>query len=171
MSNLHPLIADLKQSMDALIIDHPELADDPILRADMLTAETRLEDVVAMLDEEIMLRESRAEGIRATIARLVEPLKQQVSRLEIGAGAARAQLQTLMERANLTRLKTPIATLTIAYRKAIPVIEDESLLPDECCKLVKTPDKKIIKQWVDAGNVPSGVSIGNGSSVLTIKRT
>ena len=85
------------------------------------------------------------------------------------AHAMRKLIAGVMERASITKFVLPEATLSIAFRKPAPVIADETKLPDECLKVVKRPDMAVIKAWVEAGNMPEGVVMSNGSHSLTIR--
>jgi hypothetical protein len=81
----------------------------------------------------------------------------------------RLLIQNLMDRAGQAKITLPEATLSITHRKPSPIISDEAALPDECVELVRKPVMATIKAWVDAGNMPDGVTMSNGSTSLTIR--
>ena len=163
--NMRFEVESLRQSIDALLVTYPELAEDEQLRADTFEGETDIEKVlsrlVGMASDAAMMQE--AIKLRAT------DLAARNARYERQEDAYRSLILTIMERADLKKFTLPEATLSISNRKPAPFVADETALPDECLKVVKKPDMAIIKAWTEAGNMPSGVAMSNGSTSLMIR--
>lgn len=162
MSNAYLDTRELQQQIDALLIAHPELQEDDMLRADMLEGATDMDDVLALL----VSLAADADGMAGAIKARSEALSMRKARFERRADAMRVLIQKIMERANLTSKQLPEATLSISFRKPAPIVTDEAALPDEFCKFKRSPDLAKIKE---AGTLPPGCSMSNGKNVLTVR--
>jgi hypothetical protein len=165
--NIHPnIIADLKVSIDALLAQYPELSDDAVLRADMFEAQTNTLDILNQLVE----MEGDAATMEAAIDLRKKALDARGARYERRKMAMRSLIQSIMERTELKKIILPEATLSSSFRKPSPVILNDEALTDDLCKFVRMPDMDKIKAVIADGVLPAGVSMGNGRSVLTIRR-
>lgn len=162
MSNIHFDTVQLRQQIDALLIQYPELREDEVLRMDMLEAETDLNAVL----EKLLAMASAAGTIADAIKLRSDALSARKARFERREEAMRSLIQTLMERAELKSLTLPEATLSLSFRKPSPIVIDEAALPDEFCKFKRTADMAKIKE---AGALPPGCSMSNGRNVLTVR--
>jgi hypothetical protein len=159
-------IAQLTATIDALLVRYPELTgEDETLRADMLEGST---DIVEVFGRILVQMREAAIGM-AGIDKIMSELNERGKRFARKHDALRELIAKIMEHAGLTKFVMPEATLSISFRKGSPIITDETALPEECWRVKREPDKAMIKRWVDAGNVPDGVAISNGSSVLTVR--
>jgi hypothetical protein len=80
----------------------------------------------------------------------------------------RSLMQRVMESAGKKKLTLPEATLSLAIRAPEPIVTDETLLPEECFKVVRKLDKTAIKSLCKDGIIPDGVTMSNGSVGLRI---
>lgn len=165
MTNLHAEIKELSTAIQALFVQFPELEADEILRADTFEAETDINGVMKKLLDKLDYAACMITGI----ADRASQLNARKARFERHVDGLRSLIQSIMERASLTKLALPEATLSISFRKPAPIIIDEPALPDECVKLIRRPDHAVIKSWIEAGNIPAGVSMSNGKNVLSIR--
>jgi hypothetical protein len=64
------------------------------------------------------------------------------------------------------------ADFTASIRAVPPRVEidDETLLPDDLCKMVRQPDKAAIKEALAKGHV-AGARMTNGGETLSIRKT
>jgi hypothetical protein len=164
MSNPRLDIATLERDIANLLVQYPELECDDVLRADMYEG-LGLHDVLA----DILDKEREAKAMVGALKERIDDLTARKARHERRQEAMRQVIQHLMERANLPKVTLPEATLSITHRKPSPIISDEAALPDECVEMVRKPVMATIKAWVDAGNMPDGVTMSNGSTSLTIR--
>lgn len=155
-------IAQLSQAIDAILIQFPELAQDELLRADMLEAETDLHDVLAKL----VGLSNDAAAMALAIKMRSGDLSERKARYERQEEGLRSLIQTIMERADLPKVTLPEATLSVSYRKPSPLVVDEAALPDEFCKIKRLPDMAKIKE---AGTLPPGCTMSNGKNFLTVR--
>lgn len=162
MSNIYLDSIELRQQIDALLIQFPELQEDEVLRADTFEAETNIDAVLARLISMAGEAGSMVEAIKIR----AQALSDRKGRFERREEAMRSLIQKIMERAELTKKQLPEATLSISFRKPAPIVIDETQLPDEFCKFKRSPDLTKIKE---AGTLPPGCSMSNGKNVLTVR--
>ena len=158
-------IATLERDIANLLVTYPELAEDDVLRADMFEGQTNLHDVLAACVD----REREAKAMAGAVKERISDLSARKARYERQQDAWRDLIQKIMDHAGQAKITLPEATLSISHRKPSPIISDEAALPDECVELVRKPVMATIKAWVDAGNMPDGVTMSNGSTSLTIR--
>lgn len=155
-------IAQVASAIEALRVSYPEIAEDDILRADMIEGETDLYAVLAKLVDLANDAGAMAEAIKIRKADL-DARKARYDRQEEGL---RSLIQNLMEKADLSKVALPEATLSLSFRKPAPIVTDEAALPDEFCKFKRSPDMAKIKE---AATLPAGCVMSNGKTVLTVR--
>ncbi len=166
MNYIHSDVFNLKNAIDALLVQFPELVTDEILRADTFEAETDIQDILEKLVE---LAED-ARWLAAAIDLRMKELSARGARYSRREEAMRLLIQSVMERADLKKVTLAEATLSVSHRKSTPVILNDEALPDELCKFKRVPDMKKITEAIANGEMPAGVSLSNGRSILTIRR-
>ena len=159
--NAQSLIAEIAALKHAF----PELEDDADLLATTLEGETNLHDVLAACVD----REREAKAMAGAVKERISDLSARKARYERQQDAWRDLIQKLMDHAGQAKITLPEATLSISHRKPSPIIVNEALLPEECCDLVRVPNKATIKVWCGNDNIPDGVTMSNGSSSVTIR--
>jgi len=157
-------LAELHASIDALLAAYPELADDETLRADMFEAETSLYEAL----EIVVGKAQEARTMKDAIGLRQDALAERKARYERQEEAFRSLIQSLMEKADLTKIVLPEATLSVSMRAPSPIVEDADALPDHCVRLKRSPDMEAIKKALKSGDVP-GVRMSNGKAVLSIR--
>lgn len=155
----------LRQSIDALLVTYPELAEDEQLRMDVLEGETNIDAVLSRLVDAA----GDAAAMQDAIGIRIAALQARKARYERQEEVCRSLISTVMDRASISKFTLPEATLSVSWRKPAPFVTDEAALPEECLKVVKKPDMARIKAWVEAGNMPEGIAMSNGKAVLTIR--
>lgn len=162
---LDPLV--IQQQIANLVLQFPDLAEDEVLRADMLEAETDTFDFLDMVIRGIEDARALAEGV----AGRVEELQSRKSRFERREEALRALASKVMSAADIKKAERPLATLSIRNGAAKVVIHDEAALPSDCIKTVTTtsPDKTAIKDKLGAGQDVPGAYMSNAEPSLTIR--
>jgi hypothetical protein len=157
-------IAQLKMQIGLMMDRHPELAEDEDLRADMLEGSTNLHEIM----ERLLSEEREADG-------LVEATKARIDKLATRRASFRNRQQSLrdvmmsiMQLADLRKLKFPEATISISRRGPAVQIIDESLIPDTLCKIKREVSKTAIKEALAAGFSVPGATLDNGSETIRI---
>lgn len=158
----------LRLEIENLIRAFPEIAEDEILRADMLEGSTNLIDVLTDLiriDED-----ARAfrDGTKEQQARLKERAERFDRRIEF----TRALMMTILNAANLRKCELPEATVYL--RNNAPSLmgtPDVDKLPDDLVKIERKADRIKIKEALQAGRAIEGLALSNSppSVVVTVK--
>lgn len=161
-NNIYLDTRELRQQIDALLIERPELIEDDILRADMIEGATSMHDVLGLL----VGLAADADGMANAIKGRAEALALRKARFERRSDAMRSLIQKVMERAELNKVQLPEATLSISFRKPSPIVTDDAALPDEFCKFKRSPDMGKIRE---TETLPPGCSMSNGRNVLSIR--
>lgn len=163
-------ISQLKATIESLIAAYPELAEDEILRADMINGETDILGVVSELIE----KTANASAMQEALAIRQKEISARKSRFATQEEALRRLVSQIMETANLKSLKLPEATLSMTYRQPRLIVTDETLL-DEQFKIIVTtlkPNMDALKEeHAKSGITPRGTTLTNGSSTLTIRKS
>jgi len=158
----------LRLEIQNLIIRFPEIAEDEILRADMLDGETSISDVMTDL---IRMGEDARAMQNATKEQL-ERLKERGERFGRRLEFTRSLMLAILSSANLRKLELPEATVYLRNNPQQIIGEpDAAKLPDDLCKIERKPDKAKIKEALKAGQSLDGLFLSNSqpSIVVTVK--
>lgn len=150
---------------DKLIATYGEDAD---LIRDMVEGETSLHEAIGKAALELAAVEGEIEGVKIAKTKLDERLERHLKRAE----GIRDAIQTAMETAELTSLKTPAATLSMRASPPRVKIADLALIPT--CLMVQpppSPDKRAIGAALKAGEVIPGASLSNQPPALSVRFT
>lgn len=158
----------LRIAIEALIRQYPEIAEDEVLRADMLEAETPLDEVLTGL----IRMEEDARALREGTKEQLERLKARADRFTQRVEASRTLMMALLSAADLRKRELPEGTIYLRNNpQQIIGQPDASTLPDDLVKVERKPDKVAIKEALKAGRVIEGLQLSNAppSVVVTIK--
>lgn len=158
----------LRIEIESLIRQFPEIAEDEILRADMLDGETSISDVLTSL---VRMGED-ARAMRDGTKERLEELKARGERFTRRIDFARALIFKILEAANLRKMEMPEATVYLRNNPPQLVGDpDGDKLPDELVKITRAPDKKKIKEALQNGVTLEGLSLSNSppSVVVTVR--
>lgn len=154
------------QQLKARLLQLPN-ADDDLVR-DMIEGETKLHEAIAAVVKELACVEAEAEGM----ATAQKALLMRRQRHEARAEALRLALTEAMEMAELTSMKTPIASLSL--RPAPPRVEiiDPAAIPAEyMVQPAPVPDKSAIRSDLKDGKAVPGCTLSNQPVTLSVRFT
>lgn len=151
----------LRRFGDALIDDDQALLDTLEGISDF---DQQVLAVLRSADDDDML----IDGIEA---RVIE-LNARALRLEARVEQKQAAILDAMQGAAVKKIESPDATLSCRWNPPGVVITDEAALPPEFVrsKITTSPDKKAIKEALDAHKEVKGAILGNGSVSLVVRR-
>lgn len=158
----------LRAEIERLIRDYPEIAEDEVLRADMLDGETAISDVLTAL---IRMSED-AKAMQGATKQRQDDLKARAERFGRRMEFARALMLSILDAANLRKIELPEATVFLRNNAQQIVGEpDADTLPDDLVKVVRYPDRTKIKDALKAGRELPGLQLSNSppSVVVTVK--
>lgn len=162
---MHPShIEELRRQIEELRRNLPEIDADEDLRADMLEGCTDYKEVIEKLVYIEQLTDTQIESTELHINKI----QKRRLRLKDKRAGIRDIIMSLMQSANLRKVELASATVTIAKIGRSVQILDETLIPDELCRIKKEPDKIAIKDALFAGEPVPGATLNNGSETLRI---
>jgi hypothetical protein len=155
----------IRQEISNLLLVYPELAEDEILRADMVEGQTKAHDFLRTLEDK--RRETRILilGMKA----IVDELRERVARIERREEGLRGAMRKVLETANLKKVELPGATLTLRLGPPHVIITDEAVLPEYYWRVKREPNKTLIGAALKAGTTVLGAHLSNAEPVLTIR--
>jgi hypothetical protein len=157
----------IKQQIHNLLLQYPELAEDEVLREDMLAGSTDLNEALAVLLDRMRDSESMASAITDRIKTMQDRRK----RIEDRQVSLRNVIFSLMQAADLPKVELPEATLYLRTNPPSAVITDESKLPDSVyeTKQVRTLSKARVLQLLKVGETVDGAMLDNGGVSLVVR--
>jgi hypothetical protein len=160
---LDPLV--IKQQIESLLAKYPELADDDVLRADMLEGSTDMVEFMRRLE----VARQHAKATAEAIATLTDTWKQRAERFDKRCEAIREMMFKLLQAAHLKKLELPEATLSVKVGVPKVLVTDEDKLPDEFCRMKREPDRNKIKAALAEFHAVPGATLSNAEDTLAIR--
>jgi hypothetical protein len=155
----------IRQQIANLLVSCPELAEDEILRADMIEGETEAFDFLSMIVRKI----GETKALAAGTDEYVKELRERSARLDRRVEGLRTLATRIMDTAQIKKAELPEATLSLRNVPPKLVVDDPENLPDIACKFVRKPDMDKIKELWTAEPFIAGVHMDNGGQSLTIR--
>jgi hypothetical protein len=165
MSMKHLDAGTIRAQINALLLAHPEIADDEILLADSLEGQTDLFEFL----REIERKRRTASTLAEAVAIEIKDLRERRDRFMRRDEALRAMLFNVLQWAELKKAELPEATISIRTGSQKVIIEDENTIPDEYCRIIREPDKVKIKAALSEFKSVAGASLSNAEPVLAIR--
>ncbi|MBR0741194.1 siphovirus Gp157 family protein [Bradyrhizobium liaoningense] len=155
----------LRQQIERLVRDYPEIAEDELLRADMLDGETEIAEVLTSL---IRMGED-ARAMRDATKDQQANLKARADRFERRVEFTRALMLSILSAAELRKVELPEATVYLRHNpQQLVGHPDADKLPDDLVKVERKPDRAKIKEALKAGRVIEGMTLSNAAPSLTV---
>ena len=162
---MNPEAVKLEHEIRLMLLAHPELAEDEILRANMLEGETDLHKALSTFVRLIGEAQGNIDGLAA----YVTTLQSRATRFERRIEAIRGLIFKLMTIADLKKVPLPEATISVRNGTRFVVITDETKIPEEFIRVRREPNKSAIKEAIDQGKFVEGAELSNGAPGLTIR--
>ncbi len=157
-------VANLEAEIHALFGSYPELADDEELRRDCIEGET---DAFSVLTRLVAI-ERDADSMARAVAHRIGELQARRQRFDKRKDAMRTLMLRVMRAAGIQKAPLVEATVSVAKGRDSVEIVDENALPKWALKVVKSPDKGLIKEALDAGKKVKGAAIKTGEPTLRV---
>jgi hypothetical protein len=166
MSRVGPLeLKAMQDTISELLLAFPELAEDEVLRSDMIEAETPAFDFLSKIVRNI----GAAEALQYATAAYIKELQARKDRFERREYALRGFLLKVLHSAQLSKAELPEATVTIRAGTPKVVIVNEDELPQEYLRVKYEPDKTRIKEALMLKQEVPGATLSNAEPVVAIK--
>jgi len=144
-----------------------EFVDDAELLHDTISGETNFFEIMNRIYQ---LKAEAEEAVIGIKSREVD-LKARRERLERKSDALKGMMLSLMKTSQQSKVELVEATLSVRKGSTSVEIIDPNDLPSQLCRVVFQPDKKAIKEHIEAGEDVPGARLVVGDEGLTIKRT
>ena len=156
----------LKRDIRAMLAEHPVLAEDEQLRADMLDAELDFPEAI----ERIVKRLRKREAYAAANDALVSQYDAEAGRHRAAALGQRRPILTLLEAAQIARVRLPNIGGLVSLAQSQPkvIITDEAAIPGELMRVTREPNKKAIGERLKAGEAIPGACLSNAEPYVRI---
>lgn len=155
----------VKAEIAKLIEANPDLADDDLLRADMIDGETSAHRII----ERALEQRRDAETMASAIKERERDLAARRARYERKSEAMKALMQSVMGAADLDKLELAEATIFVTSPRTSVGISDLDDLPQGYFKTVRQADKAAIKSALERGEEIPGAFLVLGDEGLTIR--
>ena len=155
----------VRREIDALAVTHPGIWQDDELRAIALESETNLREFL----EKVVRRMLETKASIGGIGQLISDLKVRQDRLDQRSESMRLLMFKLMQAAELKKLELIPATLSIRGGQPKVIITDETILPVDCVRIRREPDKIAIKEYLARGEPVPGAELSNSEPVLAVR--
>jgi hypothetical protein len=156
----------LRSQIEALLREYPDLADDDILRADMLEGETDIREVVTSINRMIEDAKALCDGTQSRLDELSDRKSRFRKRVDFG----RDLIRKLLEAAQIRKLELPEVTASLKNNPPQLIGDpDPYELPDELVKVARTADRKAIREALERGDIVPGCLLSNAPPSLQLK--
>lgn len=163
----NPLLAaeDVIREINGLLRDYPQLADDEELFRDTLEGNTRFNEIMDRLLNELRDNETLAEAAAARIGKI----RERQTRLTHRAQFYRGLMHRLLSMTGIKFVALGEAKVSVVNSPDKVIITDESAIPDTFCKIVKEPNKTAIKNAIKNGQYVPGATLSNGGTTIQVR--
>lgn len=155
----------VRQQMDALVAAYPEIGEDEILRADMFEAETDLHEFMTAIEKIRRAAVGFSDGLDGEI----DELRARRDRFRRRDDAIRSLMFKVMQWADLKKLEIQRATISVRRGTPRVLISDERAVPDNLCRIVRSPDLTKIREALNAFETVPGAELSNAEPTLAIR--
>lgn len=148
-----------------LISEYPELAEDDVCLGDTLEGATDLHEQLFRVLRQVKLLEAEADGVRTYI----NQLNARAARKDKAATSMRRLVANVMQELGITKLDAPDMTVRLSAGKSRAIVTDAAAVPDDLCKIERTPLLTEIAAKLKAGESVAGCELSNGEPTLTVR--
>lgn len=160
------IVAELRERLKA---EHG-LEDGEAALEDTLEGCSALPELLACLSRQALLAEAQSEAIGS----IVKAHQGRQARLESKAANLRVQISWALEESGMKRIPAdvlPEMTVSLTAGRAPLLIPNESDVPDQYMRIktIREPDKKLIRDALEAGERFAFAMLGNAKPTLTVR--
>jgi len=164
MTNLSQALASHRALVAHIKDLFPDETDETL--ADTIEGESDLPGAIIAVLRAAIEREANGKAL----AEIIETMVGRKRRLEEGARNLRLASLHAMEAAGLKKLAAPDMSVSVGVGKPKMLIVDDAAVPDDLCRVTRTPSKTDIAKAMMEGRQVPGVTLGNPETHLTVHR-
>ena len=159
-------VKSVRDEITALLLAHPELVEDEVLREDMIEGSTSAFEFLS----DVVRKIGSTQAIASGTAGYIEELRERRDRLERREHALRMLIFKVMQTAGLKGpIALPEATLSIRNGQPKVQIVNEREIPDRFFRVKREPDKMELKAVLLTGQHIPGAVLSNSEPTLSIR--
>jgi hypothetical protein len=158
-------VDELRRHIEALIREFPDLAEDEMLRIDMLDGETDIRRVMTSLFHDVDDNKSKIVAITVRLQELSARRERFGRRVDF----LRQLMLKILQSAELSKIE--LAEATLSQRAVAPQVIGEldvDALPDDLVKVTRAPDKTKIREALLAHREVPGLALSNSPPTLVV---
>jgi hypothetical protein len=159
------IISNIAAARDALMRDYPALADDPEFLADVIEGETEAPAIAAKLIQ----RRNEARANRDACKSLSQDYAAKASAWELRSTAQNRMLMALMDAAGVSKLSTPVGTVSVLDGKESLKLAADFEPPQGYFTTQIVADKKAIESALKAGETMPGAWLERGNPYVMVR--
>jgi hypothetical protein len=165
MADLRSLIPAHREIADRIRAMFPEESEENL--ADTIEGESSLPGAIMIALRAAIEREANGKAL----GEIIETMVGRKRRLDEGARNIRLAALNAMSEGGLKKLAAPDLSVSVSYTKPkILLLDNGDSVPDEFCKIVRTPSKTDIAKAIAEGREVPGVTLSNPEPYLTVRR-
>jgi hypothetical protein len=145
----------------------PEIADDDEALLGTLEGETNTHEIIAALIRDARRAEAMANGL----AEIIKDGQARKSRLESRSERLRKFAFDAMQECGIPKVESCDLTISIGKGVRRVIVKDDAAVPDELCKIERSPKLREIGALMDAGEFVGYAEWSNAMPVLRVKST
>lgn len=150
-----------------LLAAYPELADDHDALIDTIDSISDLDLAVVAALRVAVERETHGKAL----GDLIKQMQERKARLEAGGERIRAVCLHVMQEAGRKRIVAPDMLITVQEGRVGYTVTDAGLVPDDLCKIERTPRMKDIAEAIANGRDVPGVAPRNPRPFISLRRS
>lgn len=159
-------IYQLRQEIQALLCEHPELAEDVVARLDTLEGATDLKEALAWLLSIYQDATALLEGLQSHMKKL----QAREARIAMRGYYINDLMLKVLQSADLRKVELPEATLSL--KKNSPALvgnADPQSLPDDLVKITRAVDRTKVRDALKDGRAVEGFALSNSPPSLVVR--
>lgn len=156
----------LRLEIESMLRDHPDLADDEVLRLDMLEGETDIKEVLTELGRRLAATKALEKGLRSYI----EELLAREDRFKIHEDRLRKLMFKVLDSAQIKKISLPELTLSLKSNpQRLLGDADPNTMPDRLVHIKRSVDRTKVREAIEDGEVVPGFTLSNAAPSLVVK--
>lgn len=157
--------AEISSFLASITVDNPEIKTDDDFKQDILEGSTDFIEIIDRLLVNLYITNGYIDGAKDARARI----DTRISRLSAKSELIRRLIKRLMDIAEIRKVNAPSGTVSVGAKAQGVEIVDADLLPDECLRIKKEPNKTLIGEKLKAGEDVPGARLTNGGETLIVR--
>jgi hypothetical protein len=164
LDSLHHSVRLYAMIKEQILFENKELFEDDKTLLDILEGLSDLNEQIAAIVRDA----ERAKAMAAALKIIIDDNVSRKQRFEAKAERLRSLALWAMQEATLPKVESPDMTISQMPGRAKVIITDDALVPDEFCKIERTPKKNEIAEELKSGRFVGYAAFSNVVPILKV---